>query len=702
MQGMNIVVLVKQVPETDSLTMDPETGTVVRSEDSSIVNPLDLYAIEAALRLKDANPGTKVTAISMGPQQASRTLAEALAMGCDDAILLSGKEFAGSDTWATARALSRCIMAVRGNGVLECVEPPEPEREIDLILCGEKATDGDTGQVGPEVASFLNLPIVTYCGGIELIEKDGITVAKCSRVLEDSIQRVECQTPLVVNLCKALGEPRLPTLQGKKKAARTTIPTWSAAIIGQETTDLGLQGSPTRVVSIDRPRIARSGEHIDARQGKRTETPQGKNEPDDKLSEAADKFIEFLSKKGFLGPGHGHGHMKARDALIEPTITPRPESRPSGNGAVHANPTEVRTEESPGSGKKRRSIWVLAETKLGKVDPISFELLAWAKSLAGTGEEAAEVVAIAPGVTGDIESLGRHGANLVLYSDDPKLAGYSARETALFLSKVLDRREPDVFLALATSTGRTVMPYLAALRHLGLTADCTQLSFDASSGVLLQTRPAAGGNIMATIRTTKGRPQMATVRPHSMRPTIEDESQRFTIELIPSNEDTSSDNGKLIRILEETPFGDREELSAARIVVSGGRGFKKKENFALLREIISALDASFGASREAVDRGWVDYPRQVGLSGRTISPELYIAIGISGAIQHLAGMQTSECIVSINSDPDAPIFAVSDLAIVADLFDFIPVFLARLEAYRQMPSSAESPAVREGKGDRHE
>jgi electron transfer flavoprotein beta subunit len=270
---MRIIVLVKQVPETDSLALDPETGTVIRSEDRSIVNPLDLYALETALRIKEARPETKVLALSMGPPQAESALREAIAMGCDEAALISGREFAASDTWATSRALAAAVGKLGS---------------FDLVLCGEKATDGDTGQVGPEVAAFLDLPVLSYVGKLELFEGPVGPSVRVERVLEDGIQVLECPQPLVVTCCKAIGEPRLPTLAGKKKAHESALRRLGLAELGIGPGEVGSKGSPTRVVKIDRPRLSRDAERVDGR--------------GEGLSQAVSRIVALLVDKGVVAP----------------------------------------------------------------------------------------------------------------------------------------------------------------------------------------------------------------------------------------------------------------------------------------------------------------------------------------------------------------------------------------------------------------
>ncbi|HQB06512.1 MAG TPA: electron transfer flavoprotein subunit alpha/FixB family protein, partial [Rectinema sp.] len=220
-------------------------------------------------------------------------------------------------------------------------------------------------------------------------------------------------------------------------------------------------------------------------------------------------------------------------------------------------------------------------------------------------------------------------------------------------------------------------------------------SIEEGSGLLLQTRPAIGGNIMATIKTAHHRPQMATVRPHSMQPLPPDFGRRGSI--IHVIDDSSlgkiiSDSLALsVQVLAlESNVKDFENLESAQIVVSGGRGLKKADNFKLIRELALALGGAVGASRESVDRGWISYPHQVGLSGKTISPEIYICAGISGAVQHLAGIRTAKKIISINIDPDAPIHAVADLAIIGDLFEILPRLTAQLKSIYSSSSGSES------------
>jgi electron transfer flavoprotein alpha subunit len=241
------------------------------------------------------------------------------------------------------------------------------------------------------------------------------------------------------------------------------------------------------------------------------------------------------------------------------------------------------------------------------------------------------------------------------------------------------------------------MPYTAVKVHAGLTADCTELDIEEGTGNLLQTRPAIGGNIMATIKTPDHRPQMATVRPRSSRPLNADPSRRGTITRLEAADvlsalgaEAAAAFGKGVVVegyrKEEGGFVNLEE---AEVVVSGGRGLKKGENFKIIKRLAETLGGEAGASRDAVDRGWMSYPHQVGLSGKTVSPRLYMGVGISGAIQHLAGIKTSETIVSVNIDSEANLHKVADLAIVGDAFEVLGELQKRLDAIKEKGRGGE-------------
>lgn len=326
------------------------------------------------------------------------------------------------------------------------------------------------------------------------------------------------------------------------------------------------------------------------------------------------------------------------------------------------------------------SVWTIAEQSKGKLKAVSFELLSRGRLLANKMNAELCSVLLGSAVSDSaLQELIQRGADVVYFVDDVRLEHFIVETYSNVLTDLIREYNPHTILAAATSSGRTVMPHVAIKVKTGLTADCTELDIEEGTNHLLQTRPAIGGNIMATIKTPNHSPQMATVRPKSSRPLHQDATRTGKIIRL-SLKDELVDNR--VRVLGyRTDKADFANIEEAEVVVAGGRGLKKAENFALLKTLAGKLNAVVGGSRDAVDRGWIEYPYQIGLSGKTISPRLYIGAGISGAIQHLAGIKTAECIVAINSDPDASIFDLADFGLVGDLFAILPKLNARLDKY---------------------
>jgi electron transfer flavoprotein alpha subunit len=338
------------------------------------------------------------------------------------------------------------------------------------------------------------------------------------------------------------------------------------------------------------------------------------------------------------------------------------------------NPTAqtVQTDQT----KDGQGVWTLAEQFEGRLKGVSFELLAWGRTLADKLGTQLISVLIGDGVREqDLTALIHRGADAVYAVQDPALASFVCEPYEAVLEHLIREYRPAIILAAATSTGRTLMPYAAIKNHTGLTADCTELDIEEGTGNLLQTRPAIGGDIMATIKTPNHRPQMATVRPKSSRPLPADPRRTGEIRRIPVPPLPAVRT--LLRGCRRDE-ADSPGLEEADLVVAGGGGLRKGENLTLIRDLAHSLGVAVGASREAVDRGWISYPHQAGLSGKTISPKVYLGIGISGAIQHLAGIKTSETIVAINSDPNAPLHKIADLGIIGDAFQVIPELQKRL------------------------
>ncbi len=322
-------------------------------------------------------------------------------------------------------------------------------------------------------------------------------------------------------------------------------------------------------------------------------------------------------------------------------------------------------------------VWTLAEQHAGRLKEVSFELLSRGRTLADKLDTKLASLVIGDEVDDEqLQELVWRGADEVYSIQDPRLASFVCETYSNLLSHLVKTYQPSVILAAATSTGRTLMPHVAVRVHAGLTADCTELDIEEGTGNLLQTRPAIGGNIMATIKTPDHRPQMATVRPKSSRPLPQDRSRVGKVIAVPLDDWLVDE--RVVAKGYRSDVQDFVNLEEAEVVVAGGRGMKRAEHFGLLRALAEEFGGAVGATRDAVDRGWIGYPHQVGLSGKTISPRLYVGAGISGAIQHLAGIKTSETIVSINSDPDASLHKVADFGIVGDLFQVLEELRRRL------------------------
>jgi electron transfer flavoprotein alpha subunit len=315
-------------------------------------------------------------------------------------------------------------------------------------------------------------------------------------------------------------------------------------------------------------------------------------------------------------------------------------------------------------------IMVYAEYRHGRVAPVSFELLGIGRKLADQQKVSLSAVLLGAGMENAAAELVSYGADTVFQVDDPALEHFTDEIYGNILEDIIQEQKPEVVLAGATAIGRSFIPLVATALATGLTADCTRLAIRPEDGVLLQTRPAFGGNIMATIECPTTRPQMATVRPRVMKATIADPTRKGEIiDCRPAAERLQSRVRVLGSVLEEQ---DQVNITEGEIIVAGGRGLDNEKGFGLIRELAASLGGAVGASRAAVDSEWIAYPHQVGQTGKTVNPKLYIACGISGAIQHVVGMQSSETIVVINKDPNAPIFDVATYGIVGDLFEVVP------------------------------
>jgi len=319
---------------------------------------------------------------------------------------------------------------------------------------------------------------------------------------------------------------------------------------------------------------------------------------------------------------------------------------------------------------KYSNVWVVAELLSGKIQPVTHELIGAARSLADAKSSQVWVVVMGFGIDEKAHSLFAFGADKVIIVDDKRLSGFADEIEASMMVRLIEKYKPEIIIYAGTTRGRALAPRVAVITNCGLTADCTELGIDPENGDLLQTRPAFGGNIMATIRCSNHRPQMATVRPRVMKAPVPDPNRSGEI-IFENVQD--SDAIKIKRIIEifhsdETTFN----LSDAQIIISGGRGMKGPDGFKLLQKFAARVGGAVGASRAAVDAGWISYANQVGQTGQTVQTKVYIACGISGQIQHLVGMQSCDLIIAIDKNPDTPMMQLADIAIVGDLFEVIP------------------------------
>jgi electron transfer flavoprotein alpha subunit/NAD-dependent dihydropyrimidine dehydrogenase PreA subunit len=344
-------------------------------------------------------------------------------------------------------------------------------------------------------------------------------------------------------------------------------------------------------------------------------------------------------------------------------------------GVCPTNAIEMKSKEVKVDLSVYNGVLVFGEQIQSTLSPVVYELIGKGRELADTLGESLACVVLGNNMEHQVDELANYAVDTIYVVDDPSLAQFRDDPYTDVLFQLVQEVHPSIFLIGATSIGRSLAPRVATKLGTGLTADCTSLDID-SDGNLLQTRPAFGGNVMATIICPNHRPQMATVRYKVMKraePAPHHTTQILHKPLVPSISDRTS----ITKVLTDT---GELSIAEAEIIVSGGKGLGTPDGFNLLRDLADALGGAIGASRLVVDEGWIPFRHQVGLSGRTVRPRLYIACGISGAVQHLAGMQTSDIIVAINRDPLAPIFKVADYGIVGDLYEIVPEIIQLLQS----------------------
>lgn len=327
-----------------------------------------------------------------------------------------------------------------------------------------------------------------------------------------------------------------------------------------------------------------------------------------------------------------------------------------------------------------KGVWVFAEQRDGELQKISLELLGKGREIADKLGEKLTAVLLGDKTDAMAAELVAYGADKVIVAESPLLAHFSTDAYAKVICELANERKPEIIFIGATYLGRDLGPRVSARLATGLTADCTSLDIDVENNNLLMTRPAFGGNLMATIVCGDHRPQMATIRPGVFEKLAKDEKRTCVIEKVTVDLKESDIRTKSLEVVKVAQA--IADIGEANIIVSGGRGIGNKENFSYLQKLAVALDGVVGASRAAVENGWVDKSVQVGQTGKTVRPTVYVACGISGAIQHLAGMQESDFIIAINKDATAPIMKTADIAIVGDFIKVIPEMIAHINTLK--------------------
>lgn len=502
------------------------------------------------------------------------------------------------------------------------------ERPFDLILCGKYSVDAETGHVGPEVAQFLGIPHVSAATKVDFSESARRVIVEAET--DYGFQRVETSLPLLLTAAERLIKPTRASPEEVEAAKLKPYTVLTASELSADPSLFGSNGSPTWVSEIHSIEPKRKCEIIEG----------STNE------EKAAKLAEKLVSDGLFS-----GWKEVDERGIEPKT------------------------QLPVSGSK--AIWVVAEIAQNQIRSVTYELL-------GRGMELAlqlrsELCAVALGDISDqqIQDLIAHGADKVYSVNNEQLSVYSSDAYADALSKTIEKYRPYAVLVASTSFGRDFMPRVAAKLSLGMTSDCIGLELN-DREQLVQLKPAFGGNIVAPI-LSRTSPQLATIRPGILRPALQNPSRTgHTVKFHPPG------IKPLSRVVEERFEADRDavRMDNSDVVVAVGAGVGSPENIRVVRELAEVLDAPVATTRKVVDLGWLPRQLQVGLTGRSVGPKLYIAIAIRGAFNHMVGVGRAKLIVAINNDPNAPIFQNSDYGIIGDYAELVPLLTTKLKQLR--------------------
>jgi electron transfer flavoprotein alpha subunit len=601
-------VCIKQVPEVSELRFDTEKKTLIREGVHNEINPFDRRAITFAVEAKKRYGG-EVVVITMGPPQAKEALVEALAMGCDNALHLLDRAFAGSDTLATSRALSMAI---------------EREKPFDMVLCGKYSVDAETGHVGPEVAELLGIPHASGATKVEFAESLDSTTIETET--DYGFQSIEAPLPVLITAAERLIKPGRATPDEIEVAKTKPFRVVMASELSKDLSFFGVNGSPTFVTEIYSVKPTRKCEIID---GSSTE-------------EKVAKLVGRLLDRGLF---------TAWKDVHQENVKP-PDSRKM---------------------TKNKAFWIVAELVQRRVRSVTHELLGRGIELTSKLQSELCAVILGDSPVEQAKDMIAHGADRVYSVKHDQLSKYSSDAFAAALAETIEKFNPYAVIAASTSLGRDFMPRVAARLGLGMTSDCVGLEVNLE-GKLVQLKPAFGGNIVAPI-LSKTLPNLATVRPGIFTSSEPNPARQGQIVQI-----SPTRIKPLSRVTEERFEVNRDalRLDNADIIVSAGFGVGGPGNLKIINELAEALAAPVATTRKVVDLGWLPRQLQIGLTGRSVGPKLYIAVAVRGAFNHMVGIGRAKIIVAINNDPNALIFKNCDYGVVGDYAVVVPLLTQEL------------------------
>lgn len=635
--ALTIISLIKQVPLPTEMRMGDD-GLMDRTKAKSIINIDCQFGLEAGLQLKKQHPDARLIVCSMGPGSFEVALRTAISMGYDEAYLLSDRKLGGSDTFATGLAISTML---RHLGFTKDSKDPF------IILAGRQTSDGDTAHVPSQVAENLGIPQATF---VESVKADGEGNVIAKRIIEGGYQMMKLPMPCTISLTPTGIPPRKPSLIGAIKARNSSITVFGIDDIGLGTEKIGLTGSPTIVANV----------------------------------------VNIVSERAPITMSEGHNDAALVDSLIS-------NFKKGGNILEKKEKVEKKVSEAPDfpyydnrNGAKGIITW--AEIANGKIARPSIELLTPARKLADQLGNDTKIMTLLIGknVRDLAPVLFEHGSDEVIIVEDDRLEEYLVLPFSSIFAQVIKERNPEIALFAATTSGRELAPRIGVKTGSGVTADCTGLEIGEyvnrkekliNKPILFSRRPTYGESKLATILGFVY-PQISTARAGTFEVPARIEGRTG---IISTFKPKLTDKEFTVEILKTVRGeGGLQSLFEADIIVSGGRG-TVGDGLELIKKLAEALKekgikAEWSCSRVVVDEGFSEYARQVGQTGKTVRPKVYVAVGISGAIQHLAGMKESEKIIAIDHNPKASIFHFADFGIVGEYQDILPELIERVKA----------------------